>query len=67
VLGAGSLTGPGVRGIGFAAGVGVLAEGNGGGNALQVNGPALFSRSGTVVLASGGEVGGGPRPLPGSS
>jgi hypothetical protein len=40
-------------GIGVAEGVGVLAENSGGGNALQVNGPALFSRSGHVVIPSG--------------
>jgi hypothetical protein len=44
----------GVHGTtGSATGVGVLAEETGGGNALQVNGPALFSRSGSVVIPSG--------------
>jgi hypothetical protein len=33
------------------AGVGVLAENTAGGTALQVSGPALFSRSGTVSIA----------------
>jgi hypothetical protein len=42
----------GVRGV-SKAGTGVLAETDGPGNALQVNGPALFSRSGTVVIPSG--------------
>jgi hypothetical protein len=46
-------TGAGVHGIGNATGVGVLAENPGGGTALSVNGPSLFSRSGTVVIPSG--------------
>ena len=46
--------GVGVHGVTTAAsGVGVLAENQGSGVALQANGPAVFSRSGLVTIAAG--------------
>jgi len=36
-----------------AAGVGVLAENNGGGTALEVTGPSVFSRSGVLTVGGG--------------
>lgn len=51
VDGANSSTGPGVRGIG---GIGVLAQASrSGATALAVQGPAVFSRSGTMTVAAG--------------
>jgi hypothetical protein len=47
VDGTNSGSGPGVRGQG---GIGVLAETTGSGTALQVAGPAVFSRSGEVTI-----------------
>jgi hypothetical protein len=43
----------GVRGTGQVGGAGILAENPGGGTALQVSGPSVFSRSGTVSIAAG--------------
>jgi hypothetical protein len=54
VYGTGSGAGSGIHGYtGSASGIGILAENPGGGNALSVQGPAVFSRSGTVVVPSG--------------
>jgi len=47
VDGTNSGSGPGVRGEG---GIGVLAQAAGSGTALQVAGPAVFSRSGEVTI-----------------
>jgi hypothetical protein len=44
---------PGVSGVNHGNGPGVLAQNDGGGSALQVNGPSLFSRSGVVTIPSG--------------
>jgi hypothetical protein len=50
----GTSGGAGVRGVSSTAtGVGVLAQNNSGGPALQVAGPASFSRSGTLTVATG--------------
>ena len=50
----GSAGGNGVDGRAVsAAGAGVLAENTVGGTALQVAGPAVFSRSGTLTVAAG--------------
>jgi hypothetical protein len=54
VQGYGVGTGAGVIGVTEASvGVGVLAENAGGGNALQVEGPAIFSRSGLATVPAG--------------
>ena len=54
VQGLGASTGAGVHGLsGDPGGLGVKAENTGGGNALQVLGPALFSRSGFVIIQLG--------------
>jgi hypothetical protein len=54
VLGIGSGSGHGVRGTASASGAaGVFAENTAGGTALQVTGPAVFSRSGVVRVPSG--------------
>ena len=46
--------GTAVHGITASGGTGVLAEASGGGTALEVSGPALFSRSGVVTIAGQG-------------
>jgi hypothetical protein len=43
----------GVQGVNNGTGPGVLAQNNGGGTALQVLGPALFSRSGLLTITAG--------------
>src|SRR2546428_231176 len=54
VSGAGLGSGIGVSGhSATATGTGMLADNTGGGNALRVSGPSLFSRSGTVVIPFG--------------
>ena len=45
-------SGPGVQGSAGALGVGVLAQNTAGGQALQVSGPSVFSRSGLVSIVS---------------
>ena len=42
--------GTAVQGLTGSGGIGVLAEASGGGTALEVSGPALFSRSGLVTI-----------------
>jgi hypothetical protein len=53
MVGYSDTTGIGVYGINHGAGVGVRAENTSSGAALQVSGPAVFSRSGLVSIAAG--------------
>lgn len=46
--------GTAVHGVTASGGIGVLAQASGGGTALEVSGPALFSRSGLVTITGQG-------------
>ena len=50
VLGLTGSGGTAVHGLAASGGTGVLAQASGGGTALEVSGPALFSRSGLVTI-----------------